>query len=332
MAPNEPTGQTLIDQNWETFLGGATTASAVEWKAQTFTTPAFGTGATLSGYHSDAGGFTINGSATKTANDNAWGAWVNAMQGSMYVGFGETASVTFDSLRSEVNVSVTGIGIFSPATLNVYGAGGALLGTTQMTNDHETYDIQSFSYQSSGNLIDHIEIIGCGTYVTSISSAVTQLSTVGEIISMQIDPTSYFAQDTAFIHGGAGVDTLKLMGKDQVLDLTALTGDSGGARISSIERFDITGTGDNTLKVSLNDVLHLGGTDLFRKDGKVQLMVDGDAGDTVELHGLRDHGSVAGNWQNSGTTTLNGSTYNIYSYASLDAEVLVKEAVTSHIV
>lgn len=332
LAPNEPTGQTLIDQNWETFLGGATTASAVEWKAQTFTTPAFGTGATLSGYHSDAGGFTINGSATKTANDNAWGAWVNAMQGSMYVGFGETASVTFDSLRSEVNVSVTGIGIFSPATLNVYGAGGALLGTTQMTNEHESYDIQSFSYQSSGNLIDHIEIIGCGTYVTSISSAVTQLSTAGEIISMQIDPTSYFAQDTAFVHGGAGVDTLNLMGKDQVLDLTALTGDSGGARISSIERFDITGTGDNTLKVSLNDVLHLGGTDLFRKDGKVQLMVDGDAGDTVELHGLRDHGSVAGNWQNSGTTTLNGSTYNIYSYASLDAEVLVKEAVTSHIV
>ena len=152
------------------------------------------------------------------------------------------------------------------------------------------------------------------------------------MVSMLVDPVAYFAQDSAHIFGGVGMDTLKLTGKDQVLDLRSLTGDNDAAKISSIEKFDITGTGNNTLKISLNDVLHLGETDMFRKDGKVQVLVDGDAGDKVQLFNLHDHGTPPGAWQANGTASIGGATYNVYSYSNLDAEVLIKQAVTSSIV
>ena len=151
-------------------------------------------------------------------------------------------------------------------------------------------------------------------------------------VSMSVDPVAYFAQSTAHVHGGAAMDTLKLTGANQVLDLRSLTGDNDMAKISSIEKFDITGTGNNTLKISLNDVLNLGTTDLFQKDGKVQVMVDGNAGDKVELYSLHDHGSTAATWQNAGTTTVSGATYTVYSSTQLDAEVLIKQAVTATIV
>ncbi|MBD9628689.1 Ig-like domain-containing protein [Pseudomonas sp. PDM19] len=156
-------------------------------------------------------------------------------------------------------------------------------------------------------------------------------SSASDVISMSIDPTAYFKQSSAHVHGGNHMDTLKLTGKDQVLDLRGLTGESGEGKISSIEKFDITGTGNNTLKISLNEVLHLGETDMFRKDGKVQVMVDGNAGDIVELYGLEGHGAGIGGWQNSGTATIGGVVYQVYSYNALDAEIFIKQGVTTSI-
>ncbi|WP_218035508.1 hypothetical protein [Pseudomonas denitrificans (nom. rej.)] len=156
-------------------------------------------------------------------------------------------------------------------------------------------------------------------------------SSASDVISMSIDPTAYFKQSSAHVHGGNHMDTLKLTGKDQVLDLRGLTGESGEGKISSIEKFDITGTGNNTLKISLNEVLHLGETDMFRKDGKVQVMVDGNVGDIVELYGLEGHGAGIGGWQNSGTATIGGVVYQVYSYNALDAEIFIKQGVTTSI-
>jgi hypothetical protein len=216
----------------------------------------------------------------------------------------------------------------------VFDTSGALLKSIDLTNPTGTYDILPFSYDAGSNSIGCIEITGeaGGTSITSITSSVIQVTTADDVISMAIDPTAYFAQESAHIFGTSGVDTLKLTGANQVLDLTKLTGDSGAAKIASIEKFDITGTGNNTLKISINDVLHLGETDLFRKDGKVQVMLDGDAGDKVQLANLHDHGTAPGNWQAGGTTTIGGATYQVYSYSNLDAEVLIKQAVTASIV
>ncbi|MBB4865608.1 hypothetical protein HNP46_004509 [Pseudomonas nitritireducens] len=331
LAPTAPSGQKLVDNSWETFFDEASATHAVDWHGQSFGTTAYSGDGSLVGFHSDSGSFTITGNAMKKASGSVW---TNASAGSMFVDNAQVAVVTFDSARSKVEIGATGIEKGNTAVIKVFDTDGQLLDTLNLTNPYAQYDIQTISYEADGNRIGRIEITGeaGGTHIMSISSAETQVSVEHDIVSMVVDPVAYFAQDNAHIFGGTGLDTLKLTGANQVLDLTTLTGDSGAAKISSIEKFDITGTGNNTLKISLNDVLHLGETDLFQKDGKVQVLVDGDAGDQVQLANLHDHGSAPGTWQASGTTSIGGATYNVYSYSNLDAEVLIKQAVTASIV
>lgn len=138
----------------------------------------------------------------------------------------------------------------------------------------------------------------------------------------------YLSRAGAFIDGGAGIDTLKLTGAGQVLDLSEFTGINSKAVMQSIEIIDITGTGDNTLKLSLNDVLHLGSVNAFAgvegAVNSVQMKVEGDAGDKLELKdliGATDPGAwvQADNYVSSVT----GNTYNVFNYSALNAQLLV---------
>ena len=129
------------------------------------------------------------------------------------------------------------------------------------------------------------------------------------------------------IHGGGGIDTLKLTGQNQVLDLTNL-----GQKLESIEVIDLTGTGNNTLKLSLTDVLEQGGTSLFTNDGHMQMMVKGNAGDAVILDDLLVNGTDPGNWANSGQVSVSGVVYDVYRHDTLDAELLVQQGVTTTLV
>jgi hypothetical protein len=90
----------------------------------------------------------------------------------------------------------------------------------------------------------------------------------------------------ASIYGGGGTDTLRLAGAGLVLDFTALAND----KVQGIEKLDITGTGNNTVKLALSDVLDL-------SDTSNQLAIDGNGGDTVNLVGQWTPGAVAGGYQ-----------------------------------
>jgi hypothetical protein len=129
------------------------------------------------------------------------------------------------------------------------------------------------------------------------------------------------------IHGGGGIDTLKLTGKNQVLDLTHL-----GDKLESVEVIDITGTGNNTLNLSLSDVLEQGAASLFTDDDHVQMMVKGNSGDRVNLDDLLADGTDPGNWANSGQVTVGGVVYEVYRHDSLDAELLVQQGVQTNLV
>lgn len=145
--------------------------------------------------------------------------------------------------------------------------------------------------------------------------------------------TSYFerpANETIpGIHGGAGTDTLKLTGTGGAgtLDLTKLTGFSDQGKISSIEKFDMTAAGSQTLNISLKDVLNLGGKDLFQESGKTQVMVNGDASDKVNLSSLIGNDANFGAWSAPIQTTIGGTTYNVYEHSSLQSQLLVQEGV-----
>jgi len=131
----------------------------------------------------------------------------------------------------------------------------------------------------------------------------------------------------AGIHGGAGVDALTLTGTNQVLNLSTMAG-----KLESIEIIDITGTGNNTLNLSLGDVLEQGETSLFTADETTQMMVKGNAGDVVNLDDLLPDGTDPGDWAASGTATVAGVTYNVFQHSTLDAQLLVQDGVTTNLV
>lgn len=124
------------------------------------------------------------------------------------------------------------------------------------------------------------------------------------------------------IDGNRGVDALNLLGADQFLNLSSVI-----ARLSSIEVIDLTGTGDNTVKVSLGDVLELGNHRAFNTDDCTRLAVKGNVGDVVLLNDLLPNGMDVGDWEALGQLTASGIVYEVYQHTALDAQLLVQDGV-----
>ena len=103
-----------------------------------------------------------------------------------------------------------------------------------------------------------------------------------------------------------GGDTLALDGNSVTLDFSNIdTGLAGNA-----ESIDLTGNGDNTLNLDVNDLLDLSGS-------ANQLLVLGNAGDTV---------NATGGFTDTGATqAINGTAFDVYSSGS--ATLLVEQDV-----
>jgi hypothetical protein len=139
---------------------------------------------------------------------------------------------------------------------------------------------------------------------------------------------SYFAKEDAYVDGGAGLDTLQLAGADMTLDLAGLSGVNSKGNIKSVETIDLTGTGNNTLQISLNNVLDLGALNAFTAANKVQMKVDGNLGDVLKLSDLQG-ATDPGSWVlDSSTASFGGKTYSVYNYDALKAQLLVDENIT----
>ena len=125
------------------------------------------------------------------------------------------------------------------------------------------------------------------------------------------DRISITALDFAAIDGGTGVDTLVLGGAGLALDLTG----AGHAGVDSVEVFDLSGTGANTLVLDAQAVFDVTEE---RAGGAASLDVLGDADDRVDLGG--------GNFILTGTVTEDGVTYNVYRDGN--AQVRVEDGVS----
>ncbi|GER09896.1 Ig-like domain-containing protein [Variovorax boronicumulans] len=138
-----------------------------------------------------------------------------------------------------------------------------------------------------------------------------------------VPDVSYFEGGHAKVIGNEGLDTLTLTGADQTLDLSSVTG-----KLSGVEVVDLTGTGDNTLKLSLADVLENGAVDQFVANGRVQMLVKGDAGDAVTLSDALPNGTDPGDWVRGANVTIEGVVYEEYAHSGFDAALLVQQGVT----
>jgi hypothetical protein len=110
--------------------------------------------------------------------------------------------------------------------------------------------------------------------------------------------------DFSTVDAGSGFDTLEVDGPGLALDLTEL----GDSRIRSVERIDLAGHGNNTLTLSVLDVLNL-------SDVSNELLVQGDAGDMV-VQGSGWTLATSGGTSGNGTSTIDGQVYQIYTAGS----------------
>ena len=250
---------------------------------------------------------------------------------------------------SELSFLVTNLqaGYFDPSVVKFYTASGALVGQLSLSAywpnslnaSFKAPAGQDFSYMvvSTGYKVPGYTGIGSWDWIGLDDFQIRGGSSELNVLSNQtIDGKTgtYYGgdEDNVFslanvanltaassggVSGGAGVDTLKLTGANQLLDLAVLKG-----KVDSIEVIDITGTGNNSLSLSLQDVLANGQLDLFYQGAKqtVQMMVKGNAGDVVKLDDLLGAGGPdLGDWASMGKQSIGGVSYVDYQHSGLDA-------------
>jgi VCBS repeat-containing protein len=114
------------------------------------------------------------------------------------------------------------------------------------------------------------------------------------------------------IHASTGADTIRLTEHGLTLDLT-------GNSVSGVEKIDLTGNGDNTVKLNWGSLMQA---------DQHQLTIDGDAGDVVQF-------VVGGNTEVVRDVASTNTAYNIYHVTTNYAQVLtthdllIQQAITN---
>ena len=99
----------------------------------------------------------------------------------------------------------------------------------------------------------------------------------------------------------------------------------------NVTAYDLTVSKESDLMLNIETLLENGQKDLFIDDGKTQLMVNGNQGDTVRLEDILPEGSEQNGWaEQAGTVTIAGTQYHVWSNG--DAELLVQDGVKTELV
>ncbi|MBY4888026.1 hypothetical protein K5Y32_08760 [Pantoea sp. DY-15] len=151
----------------------------------------------------------------------------------------------------------------------------------------------------------------------STHASASDIMTVGKDIIVNT------VSDLSELEGILDVNELVIRGDNQVIDLGSLS-----QKISSLAQIDITGCGNNMLKVDIDSLLTTGEKDLFIADGKTQMLVKGNKGDIVKLSDILPQGmDNNGDWvKQNGNITISGVNYNVYSHGN-DSELFIQQGI-----
>jgi hypothetical protein len=118
----------------------------------------------------------------------------------------------------------------------------------------------------------------------------------------------------------------------QSLDLSGLYSSSPSiGNVAAINHIVMTdGAGDDTLKLTIGDVLQLGVRNSFLSTGRQQMRIDGDSGDRVELDDLLGGSSFAWTKAND-SVVLNALNYDVYRNSDLNLELFIQQTITTRL-
>ena len=152
---------------------------------------------------------------------------------------------------------------------------------------------------NAGDVEDHISTGAGNDVVNGVGGTAKQYFLGDGDDQILLDNTDFRSLD-----GGDGEDTLFLDGADLDFDLSLID-------IRDMEEIDLSGSGDNSLTLTVQDLLD-------STDDDNLLMISGDAGDTVN--------STGQGWMQGDDQEVDGETY--HTYTSVDATLLVDQDVT----
>ncbi|WP_269791774.1 Ig-like domain-containing protein [Stenotrophomonas sp. Iso1] len=283
---------------------------------------------------------TTTGSLTKTALTPA------ALSGLTLGGTTQVdATFTLDKPASYFTLRLTGIDNSMGAQIQVFDMKGNLMYTENFVGGTDARHTKTFTY-TAPELTDigSFKVVTAGAGITLDAFSQTTvthttetrdpnlinylsdsfLGTAGnDFVTLRDSSASYFGRASTGIHGGAGIDTLKLDGTAHDLNLATI-----GNKLSSIEILDLVSY--NTLTLGLSNVLDNGAVNAFYIGDKdrVQMMVKGNGSSKMNLSDLLANGNDFGDWVKTAAVTVDGVTYDSYQHSSLGAELLVQVGVT----
>ena len=148
--------------------------------------------------------------------------------------------------------------------------------------------------------------------------------------------------------GGSGIDTFALDGSGLSFNLAnvanqSASNTSGASRLSSLEAFDLTGSGNNSVSLGLANLRDLAPFNWLNSatgdalgfspvapytlpgtERRHQLLITGNAGDTFT--------ALNGTWTNAGTITGSGAfsgTFNVWNSSTGLGQLLVNSTLTT---